>query len=153
MDNAKILNFLLAYTKGVDMINCVDHAIENNFSKPDDYEDYGCNIDFIASENSSIKDRDGLKEWFIQHHNTFVKQKINPDSPMGFCFPPPYNFISNDDISIPSSDAESAVATVMTGNGTYVFHLESSSENEYGMIIKSVYMEPQWGGDLIPIIE
>lgn len=153
MENEKISAFILAYTKGVDLINCVNNSIENNFEMPEDYDDYGCKIGFITKDKSSVQDEESLQQWNIQHHNTFVASKIDSDSPVGFGFPPPYNFITEEDITISSVDNDSAEVEVETDNGTYLIKVESFGDNEYGMIIRSVYMEPQWGGSPIPVIE
>ena len=81
--------FILEYTKGVDLINCVIYAIDNNFCKPEDYDDYGCSIDFLSAEKSSVKDKNELTEWNVIHNNAFVKQKsiTNPQSALVFLLP------------------------------------------------------------------
>ncbi|PKP02134.1 MAG: hypothetical protein CVU11_12885 [Bacteroidetes bacterium HGW-Bacteroidetes-6] len=153
LDENSLKEFILAYTKGVDLINCIHYSLENNFEKPDDYDDYGCNIAFITGENSSVKDNASLEEWNIYHHNNFVESKITAESATGYGFPPPYNFITENDITINSIEKDKAEVEVETNNGNYIFYIESPAENEYGMHIRSVFLKPQWGGNLIPVIE
>ena len=153
MENEKITAFILEYTKGVDLINCVNNSIENNFEKPEDYESFGCKIGFITKDKTSVQDQKTLLEWNAQHHNAFVVKKIDTDAPTGFGFPPPYNFVAEEDITINSADDAMAEVAVGTNNGTYLIKVEPSGDNEYGMAIRSVHMKLTWGGGLIPIIE
>ncbi|HPI31407.1 MAG TPA: hypothetical protein PLC90_13895 [Bacteroidales bacterium] len=108
----------------------------------------------MTEEKSSVKDKKSLDEWHMHHHNKFIKSKIDSGSPAGFSFPPPYNFIEKDDIQINNIGDNTAEIEVSTRFGNYVFNVEdgSNDNNDYGMIIESIYMKPQWGGNLIKIL-
>ncbi len=153
MEEKKIKDFVLEYTKGIDLINCVDFSIENDFSKPDDYSDYGCNIDFITKDKSSVQDKDSLKEWYIHHHNKFVQSKMSQGDSIGLSFPPPYNFISEDEIIINAMEDNSSSVEIETDNGTYILSIVEDNDNDFGMIIKSIFMKSPWSNDLISIVE
>jgi len=153
MNELKINEFIIAYTKGIDLINCVKNSIDNDFVKPEDYDDYGCNIEFITKEKSNVKDENSLKEWNIYHHNSFCVPQIGPDSPTGFSFPPPFNFIDEESIIINSNTENNAEVEVGTNNGNYIFNLISSDKNEYGIIIKSIFMDLPWGAGRVGIVE
>lgn len=153
MTNKNIKEFVLEYIKGIDLINCVDFSIKNDFSKPDDYDDYGCKIDFISKDKTTARDKDSLEEWYVSHHNKYVKSKMTKGNSFGLSFPPPYNFISEEAIKINSVEDNRAEVEIETDNGTYILNIIEESEKDGGMQIISVYMKSQWSDDLIPIIE
>ncbi|PLW92796.1 MAG: hypothetical protein C0592_09055 [Marinilabiliales bacterium] len=153
MEEKMIIEFLMEYTRGVDMINCVKYALDNNYEKPEDYDDFGCNIDFITKDKTSVKDTKSLSEWNVLHHNTYVKNKIESDGSTGFSFPPPYNFINESDIEINDLSDSEAEVEIENQNGTYVIKIEKDDSAEHGMSILHIKMNLPWGGGEINIIE
>jgi hypothetical protein len=153
MTAENVKKFVLDYTKGVDLIDCVNYALANGFVEPEDYSDYGCRIEFITKANSSVQDEDGLKEWFVNHHNKFVKKKMNHGDSLEFSFPPMFNFVSEDELSINSIDENSAEVEVANDNGTYLLKIEKGGDNEYGLIVSSLHFMMRWGSGYSPIFE
>lgn len=152
MNEEQVTKFLLDYTRGIDLINCVSFAIDNDWTKPDDYDGYGCNIDFLDKEKSSVKTKDELATWNVDHHNAFAKAKITKEDAVGFNFPPPYNFISEEALSIDSISDDSAKVEIETDSMTYEFTIEPSADTDTGLCIASIVGKLPWGGDPIKIL-
>lgn len=153
MTTNELQKFVLDYTKTEDLINCVNFAIGEGFVKPDDYDNYGCKIDFITEENSTVKDEAALKEWFVLNNNKFVAKKITMDDAAEYSFPPMYNFVTEENLSVSIIDDNHAEVEVETDNGTYLIKIAKGGDNEYGLIISAIYMKMRWSDELIPIIE
>lgn len=153
MTSSELQRFVLDYTKAEDLINCVNYALQENFVEPEDYSNYGCKIDFITADNSNIKDEGALKEWYVLNNNKFVKKKITTEDSSEFSFPPPYNFVTEEDLTVNMLDDQNAEVEVATDNGTYVFKISKGGDNEYDLIINAIYLKMRWSDDLIPIIE
>lgn len=144
MTNEQIIDLVLEYTKGEDLIQCVTFSIDNNWVKPEDYESYGCRIGFITEDKSSAKDKTALNEWRILHHNKYIKSKIDGSEPSSSSFPPAYNFITEDDIEIDVLDDNHATVVVTTKHGSYLFEIECSEGNEDEIIINKVKSKSKW---------
>lgn len=151
MTTKLIADFIIDYTKGVDLIDCVKYAIENNFVEPEDYSDYGCKIEFITKENSSVQNEEELKTWYLNHHNKFVQKQMNVGDSMEFSFPPMFNFISEEDLSVNIIDETHAEVEVSNDNGTYLFKLTKGGDNEYGLLVETLLFKMRWGGDYSPV--
>lgn len=80
------------------------------------------------------------------------KKKLAEWDSLSFSFPPMFNFISEEDITIDSSDDNDAEVFVIGNGEKYIFKITKSDENDYGMIIDTIYLESRWSG-LLPIIE
>jgi len=153
MNENEVKIFVLEYTKSVDLIDCINYSIENNFEEPEDYANYGCKIDFITKEQSSVKDENALKEWYVHNNNKFVQKKMNVGDSLDFSFPPMFNFVTEEDLTVNVLDENSAEVMVDTDNGTYQFKVAKGGDNEFGMIITALYLKLRWSDDLMPIIE
>jgi hypothetical protein len=153
MTNENINAFVLEYTKEIDLINCINFSIDNNFSKPRNYTEYGCKIDFLTKEKSTVTDKDSLEEWYILHHNKFVKSKMVKGDSIGYTSPPPYNFITEDNIKINSIKDNCSEVEVETEIGTYILDIIEGNDNDYKMLISSVSIKSLWSDNLIPIIK
>jgi hypothetical protein len=152
MNEQSVHEFVKQYTKGIDLMNCALHAIENNFEEPADYDSYGCGIRFLKREQCSVQDEEEVNGWYVHHHNTFAQKKIDGEAPKGFCFPPPYNFIEDDDITIDELNHESAKVEVSTQNMNYEFSIVPSEESESGLAIKAIVGTLPFGGPPIEIL-
>lgn len=141
MTNEQVIKLVLDYTKGDDLIQCVNYAIDNNWTKPDDYEDYGCRIGFITQDKSSVKNEEELNEWRVSHHNRYLKSKIDGSESSFSTFPPAYNFITEDDVEVDLMDDRHATAIVETSHGSYLFEIEQSDED---LIINKVKSKSKW---------
>ena len=151
MTTNDITKFILDYTKGVDLIDCVKYAIENNFVKPEDYSGYGCKIEFLTKEDSSVQDEDALKTWYVSHHNKFVKTQMSEGDSLDFSFPPMFNFVTEEDLSINILDDNQAEVEVDNDNGSYLFKIAKGGDNEYGLQIQALLFKMRWGSDFQPI--
>jgi hypothetical protein len=152
MTKESIEQFVLEYTKGVDLLDCVNYAIQNGFEEPEDYNGYGCNIGFIKAEDSSVKDEAGLKEWYLNHHNKYVKKKMDENDSLEFSFPPMFNFVSSQDLNIQLHE-NGADVEVDNSNGTYLLKIKNGGDNEHDLVIDSLHFKMPWGGDYSPIFE
>lgn len=144
MTTEQITNLVLEYTKGDDLIQCVNFSIDNNWVEPEEYSSYGCRINFLTQDKSSVKDQDGLKEWRIHHHNKYIKNKIDGSESAFSTFPPAYNFIGAEDVEVEIVDDHHAQAVVETNHGSYLFEIETSDENEAGLIINKIKSKSKW---------
>jgi len=153
MNVNEIKNFVLEYTKSVDLIDCVNYSISNNFVEPEDFSNYGCKIDFITLEKSSVKDENALKEWYVHNNNKYVQKKLAIGDSLEFSFPPMFNFITEEDLTINVIDENSAEVTIGVDSGSYLIKVAKGGDNEFGLIITAIYFKLRWGGDYSPIIE
>ena len=152
MTEETLRSFIDQYTKGIDLMNCALYAIENDFSEPDDYDNYGCHIGFLKQEQCSVKDEEEVGEWYVHHHNSFAIRKIDASAPMGFSFPPPYNFVEEDDVTVLELSHECAKVEVETPNMNYLFSIVPNDEGESGLAIAAIVGTLPFGGAPIDIL-
>ena len=152
MDEKNVKSFVLEYTKGVDLIDCVKYAIENNFNKPEEFDNYGCKIDFISIEDTSVKTEDDLKTWYIAHNNKFLAIKMNENDSLHYSFPPMFNFPSDDDLTFTEVENNKIEVEISGDNGNYRLTISPDNEAELGYIIDAIHFKMRWGSDWTPII-
>jgi hypothetical protein len=145
MNEQEVLNFVQEYVEGSDLMNCVDFALGHDFEEPDDYESYGCRIDFLSKEETSVTDEDALAEWYVSHSNKYLKPKVSADDPRGFSFPPTFNFPQEEDFTVESIEDEKAEVLV-EGTEDYTFVVERDESEEEGIIITAITFSV-WGAD------
>jgi hypothetical protein len=141
--STEAIKLVLEYTKGMDLINCVNFAMDADFKEPEDYSNYGCKIDFLTEEKSSVKTKEDLEKWFILHNNQFVTKKMNEGDSLFFGFPPSYNFLEEEDIEV-ESENNSEVKITLSGNHNTDYKFTVSKESN-GLIISGILAILPWG--------
>lgn len=142
--STEAIKLVLEYTKGMDLINCVNFAMDANFKEPEDYSNYGCKIGFITEEKSSVKTKEDLEKWVILHNNQFVTKKMNEGDSLFFGFPPIYNFLKEEDLEV-ESENDSEVIITLSGNFNTDYKFTVSKEND-SLIISGILSILPWGG-------
>lgn len=152
MEEKDVKLFVLEYMKGVDLIDCTNYAIQSNFQKPEDYDNYGCKIAFLSEKDTSVKNENDLKTWYIAHNNQYLSIKMNENDSLHYSFPPMFNFPSDEDLTLVQDQDNRIIVEVSGDNGNYRFTISVSSEAELGYIIDAIRFKMRWGNDWASVI-
>lgn len=153
MNEEKVVEFILAYTKGIDLMNCAGFAMANNFEEPEEYSSYGCAITFLDREKCSVQSAEDLQQWHGLHHKGHVSADAGPLEAFSYAFPPPFNFVGKDDVDVELVSGELAEVEVSTGNGSYKYKVAPSKDHPLGLVITSGEVVLPWGAGTSNLFE
>lgn len=138
MNQYAIREFIRRYTEEIDLMNCVHFAIGHGFHEPANYELYGCKLPFVERAQCIATEELELRQWCARHHNRFATNEIDASAPMGFTFPPPYNFVEHGDIDVIEVWNGGALVEVDTAKHIYEFTVAFDSSKPFGLAISKI---------------